>query len=200
VTDRVRKSRYVPHRAAANLSRAISFASEIGRPLNQMVTLNYGLTYCNEEEMTAAFRRLLKSFFGKWFTRHPHVRALGGQSAAYAWVAEGRSGHHGVHWLVALPPSMLAEFKSRLPVWLERTTGPLVDAKAVHVTGAYRPRGAGDYMLKGLSPAHARRYRVRAVFQGEVYGKRCGISESLGPTAIRRHGEAVARSGLRIVG
>jgi hypothetical protein len=165
-----------------------------------MVTLNFGLTCCNEEDMTAAFRRLLKSFFGKWFTRHPHIRATGGQSAVYAWVAEGRPGHHGVHWLVAIPPSMLAEFKARLPMWLERTAGPVLEGKAVHVTGAYRPRGAGDYMLKGLSPTHARRYRVTAVFQGEVYGKRCGISESLGPAAIRRHRERLARWDLRIVG
>jgi hypothetical protein len=194
---RRRLTRYLPHRAAANLSRAITFATERGTPLNHMVTLNYGLTHGTEEAMTRAFRRLLKSFFVKWFTRHRVMSDVLDRSAPYVWVAEGRPGHHGIHWLVHIPPGMFADFDERLPRWLDRTVGPVLAPTAIHVAPAFNPRGAGDYMLKGLAPGHARRFRVKHSFQGDVYGKRCGVSENLGPTAIRRRRASVA-AGLRI--
>lgn len=189
---RVRQSRYVPHRAASNLSRAVSFAGEIGRPLDTLVTINYGLTYTDERDMTAAFRRLIKSFYGKWFARHPAHRMIADKAPTYVWVAEGRPGHHGIHWLVYLPFDLKAEFERQLPRWIQKTAGDLLDTKAVQVQHAWRPAGAAEYMLKGLRPSHAKRYKIKAVFQGDVYGKRCAVSENLGPTAIRRYREAKA--------
>lgn len=188
----VRQSRYLPHRSTANFSRAVTFATEIGRPLNLWVSLNYGLTYCNEEGMTAAFRRLLKSFYGKWYTRHRAHRLDGERVLTYAWVAEGRPGHHGVHWLVHVPQRLHPEFKRELVRWVERTAGPIIDAKAIDVRMPWSVQGAADYMKKGLHPAHAKRHRVDAVFQGVVFGKRCGFSENLGPTAIRKFRAAAA--------
>jgi hypothetical protein len=196
----VRQTRYLPHRPAANLSRSITFAAEIGRPLNAFVTINYGLTFCTEEAMTRAFRRLLKSFYGKWFTRHPKHRSAADRAATYAWVAEGKGGHHGVHWLVYIPAGLRAEFERELRRWLEKTAGPIIDEKAIDVRPANRPQGAGEYMLKGLTEAHARRYKIKAEFQGVVFGKRCGISENLGPAAIKRHRAAIAASAPRLAG
>jgi len=192
----LRSSRYLPPRASANLSRAVTFADEIGRPLDTLVTINYGLTYTHDEAMTAAFRRLIKSFFAKWFTRHQAHHAGADRSPTYVWVAEGRPGHHGVHWLVYLPYDLKPAFERELARWIEKTAGALIDPKAVHVEHAWRPVGAAGYMLKGLRPAHARRYKIEAVFQGEVFGKRCAVSENLGPTAIRRYRQA-AQTGAR---
>lgn len=192
----MRQSKYVPHRAAANLTRAVTFAQKIGRPLDTLVSINYGLTFTNEEDMTAAFRRLLKSFFGKWFVRHPmHRRSRRGaadRALTYVWVAEGRAGHHGIHWLVYIPSDMKAAFARELPRWLEKTAGSLLEPKAVRIDIAWRPQGAADYMLKGLHPAHARRFGVKHRFQGVVFGKRCAVSENLGPKAIARHTQAQA--------
>lgn len=186
----VRQSRYLPHRSAANVSRALTHASTIGRPLNLWVTINYGLTGCNEEDMSAAFRRLLKSFFGKWHARHRALIAAGTPSPAYAWVAEGRPGHHGVHWLLNLPQRQHPEFRRELTRWLEKTAGPILDDKAIDIRIPWSAGGAMGYMMKGLKPAHAKRFRVDHVFQGVVFAKRCGFSETLGPAAIKRYREA----------
>ncbi len=189
-----RKSSFLPHRSAAHFQRAISFASEIDRPLTVSVDLNYGLIGGHEEDMTTAFRRLLKSRFVKWHNRHP--RNVARLPAAYAWVAEGLPNKHGIHWLLALPPGTRDEFEARLPVWLERTAGPIITPDAIFVQGAWNARRKGDYMLKGLAPAHAARLGVDHVAQGIVYGKRCGYSENLGPTAIARYRAEQARPGL----
>lgn len=181
-----RKTTHLAHRAAANLSRAVSHAAAIGKPLNQFVSINYGLTGCNEEDMVAAFRRLLKSFFVKWHTRHPRVSASADPAAAYVWTAEGLPGRHGVHWLVHVPPALVPEFKSALWRWLERTAGPIIDKDALDVRPAWSAGQAKDYMLKGLPERHARRFKIKWASQGVVYGKRCGISENLGPKAIAR--------------
>jgi hypothetical protein len=165
----------------------VSFAGEIGRPLDTFITINFGLTMTNEEQMVAAFRRLVKSFFGKWFTRHPAHRTAAERALTYAWVAEGRKGHHGIHWLVYIPQDLKTEFALLLQQWIERTAGPIIDPAAIQVKFAWRPAGAAKYMLKGLKPHHARRFGIEPSPQGEVFGKRCGVSENLGPTAIKRH-------------
>lgn len=183
----MRQSRYLPHRASANLANAVRFAIEVGRPLNWFVTINYGLTSCEPEAMSSAFELLRDNHFVPWFKRYrtsrPHTRG----PTAYVWVAEGRPGHHGVHWLVHLPPQLKKPFAENMRRWLERTAGPILDDKAIHIRPAETPQGATLYMLKGLDHRHAKRFRVDPKWQGVVFGKRCGVSASLGPAAIRRH-------------
>jgi hypothetical protein len=50
-------------------------------------------------------------------------------------------------------------------------------------------RGLGRYLLKGMDPRYAARCGVKHIPQGLVYGKRCGVSKSLGPAS---------RIGLRL--
>lgn len=188
-----RRSSYLPHRSAAHLTRAVSFANELGIPLRLFVTINFGLTMMGEDAMSEAFRRLLKSFYGKWISRHPRLTA-DKRRAAYVWVLEGRPGHHGVHWLVHVPQELQAEFGRELTRWVAATTGGIIDSKAILTKPAYRPSGVADYMLKGLRPHHAKRLGVTPAYQGIVVGKRCGFSESLGPTAIKRHRERATDS------
>jgi hypothetical protein len=193
-----RQSSVLPHRSAAHFQRAVSFASEIGRPLLVSVDLNYGLTGSHEEDMSAAFRWLLKSRFVKWHNRHP--RNIEKAPATYAWVAEGLPNKHGIHWLLALPSGTRQEFERLLPSWLERTAGPIISPDAILVKDAWNARRKADYMLKGLSPAHAARFGVDHVAQGVVFGKRCGYSENLGPTAIARQKAADAAAAVHFVG
>jgi hypothetical protein len=41
-----------------------------------------------------------------------------------------------------------------------------------------------------MVPNHAKKHGVRYTsFQGVIHGKRCGVSKSIGPAAIRRHWE-----------
>ena len=41
-------------------------------------------------------------------------------------------------------------------------------------------------MLKGINPKYGPFYRVRPEGQGEVHGKRCGLSKNLGLAARER--------------
>lgn len=183
----MRGSFYLPHRAAANVTRAREFADALGRSLNTMVSINYGLTDCRPEDMSASFERLRDNYFGPWFRRTlrgPLEPAERGPPT-YVWVAEGRPGHHNVHWMVHVPAALRSEFDRRLPEWLAKTAGAPLKG-ALHVQTARTPAGAIDYMLKGLHPRHAKRFNIDHDYQGEVTGKRCGVSKNLGPTAIKR--------------
>jgi hypothetical protein len=83
--------------------------------------------------------------------------------------------------------SLRAKFGAKLPQWLTHVTGTAHCAEsAVHVQPIKDLPGLERYVLKGMDPRYAPRYRVRHVPQGVVYGKRCGVSKSLGP-ASRAH-------------
>src|SRR4051812_25937699 len=114
-----RVSRYLKPRGSTNFAAGVNHASDIDRPLNWFVTINYGLVDCSAEQMSAAFERLRDNHFCKWFTRsalwadEPRQRG----APTYAWVAEGRPGHHGIHWMVHLPAALSRGFQARLEGW-----------------------------------------------------------------------------------
>jgi hypothetical protein len=61
-----------------------------------------------------------------------------------------------------------------------------LQVSAIKVQPVKNLHGLGRYALKGMDPHYTPRYRVRHDPQGIVFGKRCGISKSLGPAARRR--------------
>jgi hypothetical protein len=99
-----------------------------------------------------------------------------------------------VHWAVYVPPGLQRMFKQQLRKWLSDVAGEITCDSAIHVRDVYRSHGLGRYQMKGLLPQVARRYHVRSEPQGVVFGKRCGVSRSLGPTERRRYAERIASS------
>lgn len=180
----LRRSSFIRRQQITNIKPAIRLAEKNGTPLNRFVTLNFTHTVCEPEAFSLAFADLRERFM-RWFRRGQ--RQNDQHRAAFVWVAERANDHAAIHWLVHIPDARLADFRARLPQWLEKVTGGITcEDSAINVKPAYTPLGAGKYMMKGIDPAYAAFYRIHPVPQGIVHGKRCGFSQSLGPSACRQ--------------
>jgi hypothetical protein len=105
----------------------------------------------------------------------------------YVWVIEHHGGDTHVHWVVHIPKSLRAAFDTKLTEWLTRVAGIIrCHVSAIKIKPVPNLRGLGRYLLKGMDPRSAAAYGVRHEPQGLVYGKRCGVSKSLGPAARNR--------------
>lgn len=100
----------------------------------------------------------------------------------YQSVIEAPGGAHHVHWFVHVPDDLRVLFERKLPTWVRKTCGAVTDDAALHVE-SITDMGIARYCMKGVEPQHASRCYVRPENQGEVFGKRVGISRSLGPRA-----------------
>ena len=179
----LRRSSFIRRQQITNIKPAIRLAEKNGTPLNRFVTLNFTHTACDAGAVSLAFSDLRERFM-RWFRRNQRDTQHG---AAFIWVAENANDHAAIHWLVHIPDARLADFRARLPIWLAKVTGGIIcDDSAINVKPAHTPLGAGKYMMKGIDPAYAAFYRIRPVPQGIVHGKRCGFSQSLGPSACRQ--------------
>lgn len=179
-----RQSTQIGRKPAANVHHAFRFANTIGCPLNYFVTINFALTPCPAQRTSAAFRRLLCSWFARWLRRHPKNKAK--CPPTYAYAVETANGQTHVHWAVHIPRGFVREFRRILPQWIEAVAGgPMHAPSAVKHRRVYNPVGLKRYMLKGMDPLFARLWQIRPVDQGLVIGRRSGFSRNLGPT--RRH-------------
>ena len=159
----VRLSHHIRRQQATNIKPAIRLAEKRETPLNHFVTINFTHLECDE---SAKEKR---------------------RAAAFVWVIENGGGHLAAHWLVHVPDSRRADFEARLLGWVSKETGVAdIEGTALDVKFARTPLGAGKYMMKGIDPAFAAFYGITHVPQGQVHGKRCGFSQSLGPSSCRR--------------
>jgi hypothetical protein len=182
----LRESRHIDRRQATNFFAAIRFAERQGRLLNILVTFNLDHTTCPPEHVSAAFKKLRKDRFARWLGYRAGKRPQYG-SATYVWVIENSGGDTHVHWAVHIPKPLRAQFKAKLRPWLTDVAGVIeCEQSAIHTEPIGGARGLGKYMMKGIDRRCARMNYVRPSPQGVVCGKRCGISESLGPTARKR--------------
>lgn len=200
----MRSSEYIDRRQFSRLKQSVLFAGEIGRPLNTFVTLQFGATSCDADRVGPAFRELLKNYFGPWL--RPTRGAPNFKPAAYFYSIENQpnADHpHGthVHWTVHVPAERLAAFKAKLPHWLTRVAGPIHDlTAAIDVRDAYEPRKLALYFGKALHPSIAKKHGVKFTSpQGQVFGRRCSIAESINAAAIMRHRERLGLSTPTIV-
>ena len=69
------------------------------------------------------------------------------------------------------------------------------------IQAAYNPLGKLRYNLKGVDPRHANEYGIRPAYQGELSGKRAGVTQNLSANARKAsiHGTPTSTaSGQRI--
>ena len=187
----LRETRHINRRQAHNFRHAILYAetqaAAQGRELNTFVTLNFDHTDCPPEHVSKAFEKLRDNHFTRWLRYRSLTRRRDWTPAFYVWSIENHGGDTHVHWIVHIPKALRAEFRETLPLWLARVSGTVhCSESAINVEPVTRLRGLERYILKGMDPHYARRYRVRHDPQGLVFGKRCGISKSLGPAARGR--------------
>jgi hypothetical protein len=179
----------------SGLSEAAVFALAIGLGFNRFVTIHWESGGVTDD--LAATARWLK-LAGGW------IRSRGGQ-VAFVWVRENGpdKGAH-VHILMHVPPGLVAGFVRRQRGW-QQDCGALWKAKVrlsrpigrnlPHYSSggiddqAYEVNLAEtlDYVLKGADDAARQRLGIRHKKPGgDVVGKRCGVSQNIGPEARRK--------------
>lgn len=181
----VRRTQHIGWRQARNFLEAIRFAGinlvELGRPLNTFATINFGHIVCSPDAVSARFEKLRDNHFVRW------LRYGTSDLSYYVWIIENSGGDTHVHWVLHIPKSVQAAFDTKLAEWLGRVAGTITCREsAINIQTVTNLRGLGLYLLKGMDPRYAARCGVKHVPQGLVYGKRCGVSKSLGPASRAR--------------
>ena len=180
--------------AAVGLIDAAAFALAAGLGLNRFVTLHWAAGGVTDD--LAAVARWLK-LAGDW------IRSCGGRFA-YIWIRESGpdKGAH-VHILLHLPPDLAAGFDRRQRGWqtasgarwkagvrYSRPIGRNLRHYALgEIDGQSYEANLGetlDYVLKGADLAARERLGIRRNEPGGVIvGKRCSVSQNIGPEARR---------------
>lgn len=158
----------------------MGFAQTQGLRLNCFITINASDTDCGPERWLSGLE-YVRDQAAKWFAYHARR-----SSTAYmaVWVIESPRGRTHLHWLMRLPEGLWPRFEVMLRKWVCRGLGIPKD-DAIHMRGA--DGNAINYLLKGQAPEHVPNPRWRGS-QGGVKGKRCGVSQALGPAARQAAG------------
>ena len=181
---------------ARKLVDAKRFASAIGLPFTRLTTIHW-------ESAGVAADALVKAT-GKYLDLLSKALKRAGVRPAYIWVQESgpQIGHH-VHILVHIPSKALKRVDRWRFRWLKSITGKSYKRNVINS----RPIGGlldlengnqalfrenleviGDYMLKGVCPSVAKQFHLRRLQPGGIcFGKRCGFSQSIGPSAQLKH-------------
>ncbi|MFN3815160.1 hypothetical protein [Brevundimonas sp.] len=186
-----RRSEAISEGAARNLIEAARYAKRAGIPLNRFTTVHWQEARVADD--LGALAQFLK-LAGDW------VRSRGGR-LAYVWVRENgpRKGAH-VHILLHLPPDLARAFNGRQRGWLKacgaQSRKGVLLSRPIGRSLRHGVAGGGDYqtnlgetldyVLKGAD--HRARSRLgvrRCEAGGEIIGKRCGVSQNIGPGARR---------------
>ena len=171
---------------ATSVFHAVRFATEGERALNLLVTVNLSQLGIPEALAGDKFRAVWKSFVRWWNYERSKGKALG-TFDAYA-VHENPDGKRHVHWMLHAPD----EAKADIIAAIEKRVCKLAEVDcagtALHFLPVNKPGGVTKYALKGVNPAYASYFHMRARDQGTVSGRRVAISRSIGRAARHRAG------------
>ena len=174
---------------AEPLILAEAHAASTGRQLNRFVTIAFAANLCPMRTVEA-LGLYLKAASDWLYTQ--------GVPLVCIWVVENppHKDEH-VHLLIHLPTELEKRFSELQRGWIARTGTRwgkgVVKSKCVYDTCKART-GVVRYLLKGCDAEAAGLLGVNRSDQGRVRGKRCGFSESLGPTARWRENGVVGAS------
>ena len=176
----------------ANLTAATAHADMIGLPFTRMITVHWERAGVPLEAMAKATGRYL-DYLAQLTARH-------GSGTAWLWTHEngdGKGGH--CHLLAHVPPALVSRLTALQRGWLRRITGKPYVARVIHSKpiGGRLGLEAGNpdlhainlaaalaYVLKGAGPDAASQFDLeRLEAGGRVIGKRCGMSQNIGPKA-----------------
>lgn len=177
---------HIDRRQATNSRPAILLAEQRDLPLNRVVTINFTAQGVPDAEVLV-MHASLRARYSRWAKRPGKRRVVPAFEPTMIWVVENTA-HWGSHWLVHIPRARLADFARELEKWIVKETGRPPAHRVLHIQLANKPHGFRKYMLKGIDPKFAGLYRVLAIPQGMIEGKRFGFTQNLGPSATRKHG------------
>jgi hypothetical protein len=171
---------------ATNIIEAVEFAKSIGRPLVAHLTIHWSGTVAFDDHEGTRFAKVRESL-NKILLRR-------GIPAAWAWCRECKK-HTDIvhsHLLFHLPLEYrfgpkLAEMEAHLVRLVDHHGGGILGEFAVKLV--IWPDPDGLYLIKGGGPEVWKLFRIKNKFrqpQGLIHGKRCGVTQNLGPAARAR--------------
>jgi hypothetical protein len=173
---------------ARNLMSADAFAAEIGRPLNVAVDLNWSRTSLRDDVQGHYLRSWRKSA-GRF------LRECGAGGLTCTWVRERPTtpvprpnAHLNCHIPAQVYDAFIKNAHRFLPPGCVACDRDAIFVQLIGSTGEDHRRRA-EYLVKGAHPKARLRIKKRRIYQGRVFGKRCGTSEDIGPAARLRAAE-----------
>jgi hypothetical protein len=168
----------------------LGFTREIGLPLNSHLIIQWGGTLIGDDpdgELFAKFRYLLDKRFRRKF----------GIELTAIWVRERHRNKHtrGLsevthsHLLLYLPRKHRETAMRDIEELVALVGRKILDDRTIKLT--FPENCDGKYLLKGGSPAVWETFKVPTKWrsrlgEGVIDGKRCGVTENIGPAARSR--------------
>lgn len=179
----LRQSSHINRRVTQSVFRAFDYALEIGSPLNLYIVINLHETM---KVSAAAVFEAIRHKYRDWLNYRTKKRSLGIVPPMYIYAMENPSGTHPhVNWALHVPDDLRAEFEAKLPRWIEKAQGKCGPSDCV-VQGVREDthKQLAKYIVKGTDPGFVDHFYLQKVYapQGQVWGKRAGVSPSLGAT------------------
>jgi hypothetical protein len=183
-----RASKRITMRQATNIMEAVRFAKMIGLPLVAHLTVHWSLTDVTDDPDGKLFAKVREGL-DKWLDRH-------GVEFAGVWARERQAGGESdvvhCHLLFHLPVDFrtgkkLRQVEAAILRLVKHHGGDVMDDRAIKLVIHDNPDG--KYLIKGGGPKVWRRFRLwkeHRRLQGIIRGKRCGLTENIGPSARQR--------------
>lgn len=180
-------TRGIGPKQAARAFHAVRFATDQGRQLNLLITIDFTSLGIDEEQAGQLFRKVWSRVSRWWAYQRSKGKGFG-PFDCYAVHENPPGGPRHVHWFVRAPAGARKELETTVRTRLEKLTKMDCIGKALHFRKVKKPSGVAKYTLKGIQPAYARHFYMDAVDQGFVQGRRMTVSRSIGAAARTRAG------------
>jgi hypothetical protein len=197
---RDRTSVILTARHVANLIAASRHAGAIGRPFTRMYSIHWEENGVAPGDIVAATGRFL-DMMTKALTRH-------GSATAWLWVQENGDGKGAHVHVLTYIPAALAKVVARLQRrWISRISGNAYQTRVIRsrlIGGtlgvelnnpahhAANLAAALSYVLKGADEDTAATFDLARFNEGgRCIGKRCGVSQNIGPAARATAGATI---------
>ncbi|WP_152608782.1 hypothetical protein [Croceibacterium mercuriale] len=172
---------------AARAFHAVRFANDNGQALNLHVTINFRILGIVPDEAGELFREIWARV-SRWYAYQRSKGRAFGSFDAYAVHEHPEGGARNVHWVMRVPDGARAEVERVICERVGKLTSLDCLGRAIHFQDVGAAGTLAKYTLKGIDPAYAAHFHMRAVPQGFISGRRITISRSIGFAARQRAG------------
>ena len=175
------------------MMEGLSFAREIGMPLNTHLIVHWGGTLAGDDPDGNLFARL-RYLLDKRFRRKYNIPLTG------IWARERHRNKRTQqqsevvhsHLLLHLPIRFRVSARKDVDQLVTLVAGQILDDRTIELTFPHNPDG--KYLLKGGTPAVWKAFNLpdkwrSKLGEGTIEEKRCGITQNIGP-APRHRGES----------
>jgi hypothetical protein len=179
------------------MMEGLSFARAIEMPLNTHLIIHWGGTLAGDDPDGKLFSRL-RYLLDKRLQRNLNIPLIG------IWVRERHRNKRTrqqsevvhSHLLLHLPGRWRETLRQDVDQLVTLVAGQIMDDRTIELTFPANPDG--KYLLKGGTSVVWEEFRLPTKWrstlgEGIMSGKRCGVSQNIGPLARERRSEQPAR-------